>query len=50
MAVQSGVLVADWKATINIIHIYIYIHQYRKSVSILWMRQEFEDLEANRKS
>lgn len=27
-----------------------YLHQYRKSVSILWMRQELEDLEANRKS
>lgn len=35
---------------ISPIFIFIYIHQYRKSVSILWMRQEFEDLEANRKS
>lgn len=26
MAVQSGVLVADWKATRNITHIYIYIY------------------------
>lgn len=50
MAVQSEVSVTDWKATINITHFYIYIHQYCKSVSILWMRQELEDLEANRKS
>lgn len=42
---QRGGAVTDWKATINITH--IYIHQYRKSVSIFWMRQE---LEANRKS